>query len=152
MSLLAFPDINVWLALTLDQHVRRAPAVGWLNGLGREDRVFFSRFTQMGLLRLLTTPAVAGAGCLSQAGAWRAYDLWRTDPRIQLLPEPPGLEARFRTLSDARRPAAKQWADAYLAAFAAAAGAVLVTFDRALGARAVQALRPGGSPRARGGG
>ena len=46
--------------------------------------------------------------------------------------EPSGLEARFRTLTRLRNPAAKDWADSYLAAFAAAAQLTLVTFDRAL--------------------
>jgi predicted nucleic acid-binding protein len=46
--------------------------------------------------------------------------------------EPSGLEPRFRTLTRRRHPAAKHWADSYLAAFAASAELTLVTFDRAM--------------------
>jgi predicted nucleic acid-binding protein len=48
--------------------------------------------------------------------------------------EPPGIEAAFRTRTLASEPAPKTWTEAYLAAFAEAAGLTLVTFDRALAA------------------
>jgi predicted nucleic acid-binding protein len=68
---------------------------------------------------------------LTQAEAWHAYDRWSEDPRIVFLDEPLGLERAFRELSQQGRSSPKQWADAYLAAFALVSGTRLVTFDRA---------------------
>lgn len=42
------------------------------------------------------------------------------------------LESAFRRLTSRPHFTSKQWSDAYLAAFAEAAGIILVTFDRAL--------------------
>jgi hypothetical protein len=54
MSSLGFPDINVWLAIAMREHVHTkfARVVAVENGT-----IAFSRFTQIGLLRQLTTAA-----------------------------------------------------------------------------------------------
>ncbi len=128
-----FPDINVWVALTYDGHVHHVVAVRWFSSLNADARLFFCRFTQLGLLRLLTAEAVMGRQeVLTQAAAWQIYDRWLEDARISFLEEPPGLERLFRELSRLRCPAPKDWADSYLSAFAAASQVTLVTFDRAL--------------------
>lgn len=57
------------------------------------------------------------------------------DDRILLLEEPPQVEDLFRSLTGEPRPRAKNWADAYLAAFAAVSGMYFVTFDRAFHGR-----------------
>ena len=77
---------------------------------------------------------------MSQAGAWEAYDRWLEDDRISLLAEPPELEEAFRALSRLQRPAPKDWADTYLAAFALVSDLTLVTFDEALHRKARQAV------------
>ena len=69
---------------------------------------------------------------MNQRDAWGAYDRWLEDERVELLDEPPGLERRFRSMTRLRHPAPKNWADSYLAAFAAVAQLTLVTFDRAM--------------------
>jgi hypothetical protein len=51
---LFFPDLNVWLALSVAGHRHNLEAWSWLNLLPREARLIFSRYTQVGLLRLLT--------------------------------------------------------------------------------------------------
>jgi predicted nucleic acid-binding protein len=51
------------------------------------------------------------------------------DHRFRFADEPEGFEARFRVLSAALAHQPKRWQDAYLAAFALAADADLVTFD-----------------------
>lgn len=128
-----FPDINVWVALTYDGHVHHAVAARWFSSLRPDARLFFCRFTQLGLLRLLTAEAVMGPReVLSQTAAWQTYDRWLEDARISFLEEPPGLERLFREVSRQRRPAPKDWADSYLSAFAAGSQLTLVTFDRAL--------------------
>ena len=55
-----FPDINVWMALTYEGHVHHAVARDWFEGVSSASRLFFSRFTQLGPLRLLTAEAVMG--------------------------------------------------------------------------------------------
>jgi len=74
-----------------------------------------------------------GKDVRSMAGAWDLYDQWCADDRVAFMPEPPGLDSGLRALSKGRQSSPKVWADAYLAAFASAAGLKLVTFDRALG-------------------
>lgn len=132
-----FPDINVWLALTYGAHVHHPIASDWFETIDADARLCFSRFTQLGLLRLLTAEAVMDDEVMNQPEAWAVYDRWLEDPRVSLLDEPSGLERRFRSMTQLRRAAPKVWADAYLAAFAADAQLTLVTFDRAFRSRAV---------------
>jgi uncharacterized protein len=127
-----FPDINVWFALTSDRHVHHAVARNWFDALEPAARLFFCRFTQLGLLRLLTAEAVMGADeVLSQRDAWRAFDRWLEDERIGFLEEATGVESHFRALTRSPQAAPKDWADSYLVAFALASRLTLVTFDRA---------------------
>ena len=135
MSSFLFLDVNVWLALTSSRHAHNAAAVQWWDSIG-DAQVYFCRFTQVGLLRLLTTPQVMGEDVVSQNEAWTAYRRWFKDPRVGFHqePDPPELERRFHRFSMGPHPSPKLWADAYLAAFASVAGLTLVTFDRALGA------------------
>jgi hypothetical protein len=126
-----FPDINVWVALTHAAHVHHLVARDWFDSLPPGARFCFCRFTQLGLLRLLTAEAVMGAEVLSQSEAWVVYDRWLDDDRVRLLEEPAGLETRFRARTRSKHAAPKVWADAYLAAFAEASQLTLVTFDRA---------------------
>ena len=72
---------------------------------------------------------------MTQPEAWAAYDQWQQDDRAELMDEPSGLEPRLRTLTRRPNPATKDWADSYLAAFAASGELTLVTFDRALRAK-----------------
>lgn len=150
-----FPDVNVWLALTCERHVHHNAAKRWFESLDDGARLFFCRVTQLGLLRLLTTQAVMGSDeVMSQGAAWQAYDRWLQDDRISFLAEPPALEEAFRAMSRLRRPAPKEWADSYLAAFALVTDLTLVTFDHALhqrkpaasaGLRAFHSLRQNNS-------
>jgi toxin-antitoxin system PIN domain toxin len=128
-----FPDINVWLALSYERHIHYSSARGWFERLEDNSRVCFCRFTQLGLLRLLTSGAVMGEDkVLSQIEAWSVYDQWIHDDRVLYVEESSALEARFRVLTQDERPATKDWADSYLYAFAETADLHLVTFDQAL--------------------
>ena len=132
----AFPDVNVWLALTHDVHEHHQLAIRWFHETA-SSRICFCRVTQMGLLRLLTTQAVMHDETLSQAQAWIAYDAWYNDDRIRFLDEPSPIEEVFRELTrETGQSARGHWVDAYVAAFALLAGATLITFDRPLAARA----------------
>ena len=129
-----FPDVNVWVALTLHSHFHHEIARAWFESLDvQEDaRLCFCRITQLSFLRLITTEAVMGTDeVLSQRRAWDVYDRWFQDSRVFFLDEPANLDKMFREISRQARPAAKDWADSYLLAFAEAADLSLVTFDRA---------------------
>ena len=129
--LFLFPDVNVWVALTWEGHVHHAVARTWFEGLDLEDRIGFCRFTQISLLRLLTTQTVMGDDVMTQVQAWATYDRWLQDSRVLFLQEPASVENAFRVFSRLPGAASKTWADAYLAAFAQVEGMKFVTFDRA---------------------
>ena len=130
-----FPDVNVWLALSHGRHVHHLVASDWFQSLPTDTRFCFCRFTQLGLLRLLTAEAVMGDEVMNQPEAWAVYDAWQRDDRIRMLEEPPELERRFRVRTRSKLAAPKTWADAYLAAFAETSQVTLVTFDRAFRGR-----------------
>ena len=96
----------------------------------------------LGFLRLLTNRQVMGGSVVRLPDALALYDRWTGDPRVELAPEPRGTEQRLRELLavHADEPATKAVADCYLAGFAEAAGAEVVTFDRGL-ARTSRLLR-----------
>lgn len=64
--------------------------------------------------------------------AWSLWDRVWADDRVVFLPEPEEIEKEFRTRSRLSSRSPKVWADAYLLAFASAAGLKFITFDRAL--------------------
>ncbi len=130
-----FPDINVWLALTLKGHVHFRPAWAWYQALPLNANLVFSRISQLGLLRLLTTRAVALENTMTQAEAWAAYDRWLLEGGAIFAAEPFGLEPELRARANLIQAAPKNWTDSYLAAFATAHSLQLVTFDKALSRR-----------------
>jgi toxin-antitoxin system PIN domain toxin len=129
-----FPDVNVWIALSVIGHSHNFEAWEWLNHIPRESALLFSRYTQVGLLRLLTNQAAMGEETLTVDGAWSVYEGWLDDPRVELHPEPRNLDAGFRqaTAPFAKEKASKWIGDCYMLAFAKEIGATLVTFDQAL--------------------
>jgi len=133
MTLLFF-DLNVWLALSDITHAHHATAWAWLNRQPDDTRLILSRYTQLGLLRLLTNTNVMGEATLTMRQAWTVYDRWLGDPRVEFYPESRNLEAEFRKATQpfAAQQASKWVGDCWLLAFAQAAQAQLVTFDRAL--------------------
>lgn len=138
--LFPFPDINVWIALTYKRHIHYTIARSWLDSVPVDQELCFCRVTQIGFLRLLTTPAVMENKLLSQAEAWNVYDDWLRNGPATFLDEPPTIEPIFRSLSSSQQPAAKDWADSYISAFAQISGLQLVTFDRALYRRTAGAI------------
>jgi len=135
---LFFPDLNVWLALSVSGHTHSAESWKWLKVLADDVRLIFCRYTQLGLLRLLTNEAVMGQQTLTVKHAWDVYEEWSSDPRVEFYPEPRGLDAEFRsaTAPFSRQKASKVIGDSYLLAYAKAIDATLATFDRPLVERA----------------
>jgi toxin-antitoxin system PIN domain toxin len=134
-----FPDVNTWLALAWDAHVHHAVAAAWFEGVPEPSRFLFSRYSQLGLLRLVTNAQVMAESAVSLEQAFALYDRLLEDPRIELRAEPQGIEGLMRSVSRpfARQSATKVIGDLYLIAFAVAAEATTVTFDKAM-ARALR--------------
>jgi toxin-antitoxin system PIN domain toxin len=135
-STFLFLDVNVWLALAHEIHPQHGTASAWNEALNVDAVLLFCRFTQLGLLRLLTNPSAMGTDVLTQRGAWAVYDGFLATDRARFMEEPEGIDPLFRQHTNRDEVSTKQWADSYLAAFAMAARIPLVTFDRALAGKA----------------
>jgi len=129
-----FPDLNVWLALNVEQHRDYEATLRWYESLN-DAPLLFCRITQLGLLRLLTTPGVMGKEVLTNGEALRIYQAWILKGTAVLFPEPLTFDVEFAKFGNTPHSSPKLWADAYLSAFAVAGGLSLVTRDRALAAR-----------------
>jgi|KBSSwiStaDraftv2_1062776.scaffolds.fasta_scaffold312146_3 toxin-antitoxin system PIN domain toxin len=123
------PDVNLWIALTVADHVHHTPAVNWFDAVS-SDSIAFCRVTQMGFLRLLTNDRVMAEDVFTAQRAWQLIDHIRQDHRIVFTTEPLEIELSWRTLTNAFKTGASFWTDSYLAAFVQATGHTLVTFDR----------------------
>lgn len=128
-------DSNVWLALALSRHVHHRAARAWFDAVAEAGSVLICRATQQTLLRLLTNAVVLGAygnPPLTNKQAWEASESLLADDRVAFRSdEPPGLSPLWRRFAVRRTASPKLWMDAYLAAFALAAGCRIVTTDAA---------------------
>jgi len=124
------PDINVWLALAFLTHVHHRSARSWFATLPENCRCFFCRFTQHGFLRLANNSSAFPQIAVGQVEAWKLYDTFVSNPRIDLAFEPPLLETLWRQYTQLPQFSPQRWSDAYLAAFAQAADFEVVTFDK----------------------
>lgn len=120
-------DVNVWLAGSWGRHFHHRLVKAWLDQ--QEDDLAFCRVTQMALLRLMTNPAVMGRDALTRRAAWDAVDQLMADSRVRFLLEPDGLVPLWVAFSKRNDRDHLLWTDDYLAAFAQAADAELITID-----------------------
>lgn len=129
-----FPDLNVWLALSVADHAHSSEAWNWFGLVPDGSRVAFARYTHLGLLRLLTNESVMGDQTLTLRRAWSVYDRWLKDPRVAFYPESRAIDTTLRAMTSRleKRNASKWLRDCYLLAFAKESGSSLVTFDKAL--------------------
>lgn len=139
MTSLSFPDVNVWLALLWADHIHRPAAKNWWDS-SNLDVIGFTRITQIGVLRLLTTPAVMNGKPLTMTAAWNAYDRLFSDDRVAFIGEPRYVESSFREYTSTGQISPKIWADAWLLAMADCNDATVVTFDQALAAKSNRCL------------
>src|SRR5437762_2133636 len=110
MNTLNFLDANVWLALIWSRHAHSEIARDWFDQAA-EEQFFFCRFTQLTILRLLTTEKIMGEDATTMSEAWRVWDRVRGDSRIAFLPEPDNFEREFRARSRLASRSPKVWAD-----------------------------------------
>jgi toxin-antitoxin system PIN domain toxin len=131
--------LDVWVAIAHQAHIHHEPARQWFHNLDR-DQAWFFRFTQMGLLRLLTNYKVMGDRTRTQRGAWEILDQFNRNGRVQYLDEPPEVTAAFRSLTQRHLRGNSSWSDAYIGAVAQRSGLTVATFDRGFLALGVEAL------------
>lgn len=141
-------DVGVWLAAAWGRHVHHPAVAEWFTS--QADDLIFCRVTQMGLLRLLSNPAIMGDDAVDRSAAWRVFDQLRADERVLWAEEPAELDAVWRAISARHDKSHKLWTDDYLAAFAQTSGAALATLDSRLPGRypsvRIQVLLPPPSP------
>ena len=123
-------DSNIFLALASSGHPHNPIVTGWFDGFTKTDRMAFCRLTQLSFMRLLTTQEVMRQHTLTNQQALSQVHLFLSDPRMEYVVEPNGLEERWLTLASAHQKAPKLWMDAYLAGFSELTGRRLVTFDK----------------------
>ena len=122
------PDVNVWIALAAERHTLHRKARQWFRSL-KDERLEFCRLTQLGFLRLLTNKHVMLEEVMGPSDAWQAYRVLRLDRRIGYSAEPNELSETWQAFTEGPLSSPNLWTDAYLCAFASAAGLTLVTFD-----------------------
>ena len=127
------------LALLWNRHADSERARTWFEQVD-EEQFFFCRFTQITVLRLLTSEWVMGSDTKSLAEAWSLWDRIWADERVDLLAEPDDLEKDFRWRSRLTERSSKVWVDSYLLAFAAVAGLKFITFERGLQRRGAEVV------------
>ncbi len=126
-------DVNVWLAAAWGRHAQHPVAKRFVDG--EDDELAFCRVTEMGLLRLVSNPAVTGPDARTRREAWDLVLRFQADPRVRFLAEPRGLAPLWIAFSKRDDRSHLLWTDDYLAAFAQAADLELVTFDRGVHGR-----------------
>jgi len=132
MSMRWLPDVNIWLALGLPEHVHHRTVTEWW---GSDDLpIYFCRASQQGVLRILTTAAVLApyklAPLSNREAQLRMNDMLALE-RVRVADEPQAIEVDWERYADSGFASPKLWMDAYLAAFARCGGYRLVTTDKA---------------------
>jgi uncharacterized protein len=127
------PDINVWLALAVEEHPHHAVAKAYWEALQAnpiaERSLWFCRVTMLGLIRLLAQPKVMGQGVLTLAQANAVYQNFLAIPGVGLLADTESTDEFLRRFLNISNLPNRFCTDAYLAALSESSGARLVTFD-----------------------
>jgi toxin-antitoxin system PIN domain toxin len=119
-------DVNVLLALVWPRHESHDAAHAWFAKSGHKAWAT-SPLTQLGVLRLLTNPAVT-QGAVSAAAALEAVDEATRHEGHEFWPLDGDMTIGLKTLA-ARLEGHRQWTDAVLLWQATEHGGVLVSFD-----------------------
>ncbi len=125
-------DANVWIALTVPDHVHHARAVRYVKAEAGVP-LSFCRVTELALLRLLSNVRAFKDVALTGQDAWRTLQALFESPKVTRLEEPAALDDVLGAWSGTLDIRGKHWTDAYLAAFAIASGCRLVSYDADFG-------------------
>jgi toxin-antitoxin system PIN domain toxin len=127
-------DTNTWIALALETHPQHAIARAWYQAAPlRGGDLLFCRATEQSFLRLVTQEQVmkrCGVVAMTNEQAIEYLAAVYADPAVALVDEPPAARSLWFELANSPHASPNLWMDAYLAAFAIALGAEMVTFDR----------------------
>ena len=126
-------DVNVGLAAAVAAHPAHQEARALVRCATAMHPVLWCRATEQSFLRLASTPVITRAYGVSKAtnrDAWAALQAFQALDQVDVLAEPPELWGRWMTLGVCDQAAPKGWMDAYLAAFAIAAGCGFATLDQ----------------------
>jgi toxin-antitoxin system PIN domain toxin len=132
-------DVNVLLALLWPPHVHHTAAQAWFAAQGHRSWATNS-FTQIGVVRLLTNPAVT-QGAVSPSTAIRTLEEATRHPHHEFWPLDRNLP-QMLTASAGSITGHRQWTDLLLLHHAVERQAKLVTFDAGISVLAGKALRP----------
>jgi uncharacterized protein len=121
-------DVNVWLALAIEEHPHHRAATNYWAESAEAVR-FFCRLSAMSLVRLLMHPKLMADRPLPLPKAWGLYRSFAALPGVAMLQEPEQLDTDLGALV-ARKLPSRLLTDAYFAALAGMAHVRLVTFDR----------------------
>jgi toxin-antitoxin system PIN domain toxin len=114
------------------KHPHHQNAANWWRRrvLPSGDQVAFCRFTQLGLLRLLTNEQVMGDQRRTYPEAWQDYRQLLSQKPVFYHEEPESVEMILEFLCRLGGSSPNFWTDANLAAFAKAGNLTFATFDR----------------------
>ena len=132
MSTRSLPDVNIWLTLSLPEHVHHHVTKAWYDA--DDHPLYFCPASQQGFLRSMTTAAVLAPYELAPLSNRQAQVRMRAMldlERITMADEPHRIEPDWERFADSGFASPKLWMDAYLAAFARCGGYRLVTTDKA---------------------
>jgi hypothetical protein len=118
----------VWLALAVSSNANHAKAKAWYLQ-HYEEVCCYCRLTQQAFLRLVTKPKVLRDDTMTMSQAWTVYEAMTNNPWVSFHGEPEGLDPIWKLHTVDYRFSQNVWSDAYLAAFAQAAGLHIVTCD-----------------------
>jgi uncharacterized protein len=128
------PDINVWLALAVEEHPHHAVAKIYWEALQAnpiaERCLWFCRVTMIGLIRLLAQPKVMGKGVLTLAQENAVCQNFLAVPGVGLLADTESTDEFLSGFLNIGNVQNRFCTDAYLAALSKSSGARLVTFDQ----------------------
>ena len=130
MSRVSVLDVNVLFALIYGRHEHSLAAVQWLEGQTEEEAILVCRTTEMGALRLLTTPVVMGPDLLNPRQALDGLKQLMQDSRFTFGEESELLSHHWERIIQELSPKSRIETDTYLAAFTFSHGGEIVTFDR----------------------
>jgi len=126
-------DVNVWLAAAFPAHPAHANSQKVLLEATPGSPALFCHATQQSFLRLVSTPAIFKAyrsDPITNRDALSALAAFAALPQVDLIEEPPELEALWWRLAGLEEAAPKRWMDAYLAAFAIRGSLRMISLDR----------------------
>jgi toxin-antitoxin system PIN domain toxin len=121
-------DVNIWLALAHADHVHHARALQYWTDESAHV-IGYTRLTMLAVVRLSTNNHAMAGNPLSTSEAWLAYKSLCSEPGVEMIPEPIGLESKMQDLINRPEMSNALWTDTCLAAWAISSGARFVTFD-----------------------